>query len=171
METPQPLPPQFQPIGETRPPASPVQPAPAEVSKTTAIITLTLVALLGIAFGLYQQGIIFPSRNYPVLSDPSKTPPTEVPAVFSQSGTVMAITSSKLTIRYMAGADYKVISFPLLATTDVYTVTKDFANGKPYYKETPARITDIKVGATVAVQIPSKTLVSVTPTKIQILPQ
>ena len=150
------------------------------------LIVLIVIVIGGALFGLYKKGILFAPTVYPVLSDPSKKPATDVPALFSQAGTVIAISSAKITIRYtpiitattlpLPGATGTLdpsttISFPITSTTPVFSIVKDVADGKPILKEVPASLSDITIGANVAIQIPQKTLQSVAPLKIQIFPK
>lgn len=158
----------LQPIDGTLPPPLSTPPV---VKKGLPIIPISISLAAVILLGLYLGGVFSSPPKYPVLSDPSQKPRTDTPELFSQSGTVMAVTASKLTIRYLVYPDYKVISFPLTSSTPIFKINKETVAGKVIFGEEPATIADITVGAIVAVQIPTKTLESVAPTKVQVFPK
>ncbi|MBP6886425.1 MAG: hypothetical protein KBC02_04300 [Candidatus Pacebacteria bacterium] len=166
MESPQP-PSTFQPID--RPTQLPPQPrAPRRVSKKLAFICIAISIALGWFIGTYGEGIIW-KPDYPVLSDPSKKPPTEVPALFSQSGTVTAIDQASLTIQY--GSPTKTITFPLASSTKYFKLFKDTSSSVSIIiTESSAALADIAIGTQVSVQIPEASLKAVAPLKVQILP-
>ena len=167
--------------------ASPIAPTTLKpsgrVSKITAGIVLLCAAGLGTRIATYGEGILW-KPTYPVLSDPSKKPPTEVPSLFSQSGAVMAISSSQITIRYLTPANelsttpsfpgmsptpaYSIMSFPISNRTLVVTILEDSSTGARLLSESPAQLSDITIGANVALQVPAKTLEPIAPLKIQI---
>jgi hypothetical protein len=152
-------------------PLRPTLATPPTVKKNLPLIPVSILLTAIILLGLYLGGVFSSPPEYPVLSDPRQKPRTDIPALFSQSGTVTAITSSQITIRYLVYPDYKVISFPLTSSTPIFKINKQTIDGKLILTEEAATISDITIGANVAVQIPKKTLESVAPTKVQIFPK
>ena len=152
-------------------------------------LVLLVLVIVVIVFGLYKKGILFAPKQYPVLSGPSTPPFKEVPALFSQSGTVTAISDSSITIRFAKPAPtstptlspdqtsttqpimYTTIAFPISSVTPVFSIVKEVVNEEYVLRERAVRISDITVGANVTIQIAQKTLVPVAPVKIQIFPK
>jgi|GEM_PF-4173687 len=173
----QPEPSTFQPISDTPKPSTPSplsSGGPTSVSskggrKKKIIALLVLVVSVGILVSLSRRGALLSPTDDSVRT--STTPFTEVPAVFSQSGTVTAVSATKLTIRYVTGATTTTITFPLSPTTPVFTIKKTTENESVILSESPAQLTDIKVGEMVAVQIPSRTLEALALLKVQIFPK
>ncbi len=97
--------------------------------------------------------------------------PSASPSLFSQSGVVTAISATSLTIRYTVGDTNSTIAFPLLSSTSIRKIIKQSMNGGTVFREISGSISDITVGATVAVQIASKELKAIPPLKVQVFPK
>lgn len=151
-------------------------------------LVLIGIVVVIIVFGLYKKGVLFAPKEYPVLSGPKVQPAKEVPALFSQSGTVVGVTASSITIRYTKPAPIgtpplnpaqasaieliaqETITFPISSATPVFSIVKETIRDRVVLRESTARISDIRIGANVSIQIAQATLAPVAPVKIQILP-
>jgi hypothetical protein len=152
------------------------------------LVVLGIVIVVSL-IGAYNKGLILAPKEYPILSGPKVQPPKEVPALFSQSGTVIAMSLTSITIRYTKPAPTSTpplnpaqastpqsnttatITFPISSATPVFLIVKETLNDQEILRESTASISDIRIGAHVSVQIAQTALAPVAPVKIQILPQ
>ena len=119
-------------------------------------MTVLIIVALGAAGFFFIR-----SRNASFLG-PSASPSVSVKPVFSQSGEVVSISSTQITIR-----DNR--TFPIITTTPVFKLTQKAQGGS--YTETAAKLSDIKVGMQVAIQLSDKDGIALFPLRINILPQ
>lgn len=116
------------------------------------------------------------SRNAAVLI-PTPSPSATVKPSFTQSGEVTSLGATQITIRFLKSGGvgdtqqpiYDSLVTPIVPTTRVVRLTKNAQDGG--YTEVAAKLSDIKVGMQVAVQLSEKDAIALFPQKITILPQ
>lgn len=140
------------------------------VNKKSAVTVVLIIVALGAAVFLFVR---FQNAS---LWSPNASPSASVKPVFSQSGDVTSISSTQITIRYLktrgangASSVYDSHTIPIIETTPVFKLTQKAQGGG--YTETAAKISDIKAGMQVVIQLSDKDGMALFPLRINILPQ
>lgn len=133
-----------------------------------------MAVLIIVALG--AAGFFFIRSRNESVRGPNASPSASVKPVFSQSGEVVSISSTQITIRYLktvgtngASSVYDSRITPIIATTPVFKLTQK-AQGEDY-TETAAKLSDIKAGMQVVIQLSDKDGMALFPLRINILPQ